>query len=816
MNKTKKLLTFFIIIIISALHLNAQINEGEIITSHTDPLNNSSPLRKPLGLTYDGTYYWATCESTSSPGTAIIYKMDNNFNLISRASNFPLYISLAYNKDENYLIACTTNKVVKLNGTTPSTLTEDANNYFIDNNIEAISYGGNNVLWFAKSGNLYKLKLNESFSAHSIQLYSSGVYISAYKITGVAFDGYFVWLLDENKNLYKKDFNDTKSVWAPYYLSGVYSPGDITFKSNLIVMGTNTTSQGTLFEINTAPRPVLNLNVSNPDTGNTLNISWQKPFDNDISEYIIKWNSVSNWPLSYSNTVSAGTYSYTITGLENFTKYFIVVIPKDTLWARYSDQIMIEYFSKSCIPTKPPTIYTVSQSAGPYTTINSALALAEDGDIIEISDNSLYNESLILTNKFLTIKAKEGFHPIIGYGGANPVIVIKTNNITIKNLEIRVEGAPANVPVINIEGKNAIIKNCIIDSSSYSGYDYTGIKINNACNVTITNCIIRDNLQKGIVITNNSEAKIINNEIYNCDKFGIYTKNSSYIEILQNKIYNINGGTGIYVHTYNDAHIFYNIIYNCKNGIYSSANNNNIFNNTVAKNDRGIIATMDSSYYINIYNNISYFNLSNDIFISNNYGTVEIQNNCYKNYSDYNMNYSAIFYYNINDNPLFVDLDNNNFELTASSPCIDAGMNINYSYYIGREIVPINGGARDIGAYEFNSVENENQIMFEESDSVSVILSANNLHPGDTLNLYIGNLDKVSSQDNKIFVTVEIYDITGKKIKTIYNTITDITSPISLNWDGKDENNQYVKSGLYLIIIKGANFQKVKKIFWIR
>lgn len=71
------------------------------------------------------------------------------------------------------------------------------------------------------------------------------------------------------------------------------------------------------------------------------------------------------------------------------------------------------------------------------------------------------------------------------------------------------------------------------------------------------------------------------------------------------------------------------------------------------------------------------------------------------------------------------------------------------------------------------------------------------------------NLDH---QDN---VVISVYDNMGKKIKEIYRGLS-LSGLNELEWDGKDEKGELVKSGVYLIEIKTSNYKKYKRVVVIR
>ena len=64
---------------------------------------------------------------------------------------------------------------------------------------------------------------------------------------------------------------------------------------------------------------------------------------------------------------------------------------------------------------------------------------------------------------------------------------------------------------------------------------------------------------------------------------------------------------------------------------------------------------------------------------------------------------------------------------------------------------------------------------------------------------------------NQSNVALEIYDIAGKKVKTLINERLD-TGFYTINWDGKNEYGENVSSGIYFYILKAGNFKETRKM----
>jgi hypothetical protein len=65
------------------------------------------------------------------------------------------------------------------------------------------------------------------------------------------------------------------------------------------------------------------------------------------------------------------------------------------------------------------------------------------------------------------------------------------------------------------------------------------------------------------------------------------------------------------------------------------------------------------------------------------------------------------------------------------------------------------------------------------------------------------------------FVTIKVYDIVGREVKTLVNTER---SPgiYSVQWDGNNNFGSKVTSGIYLYRVVAGNFTQVKKMILLK
>jgi len=75
------------------------------------------------------------------------------------------------------------------------------------------------------------------------------------------------------------------------------------------------------------------------------------------------------------------------------------------------------------------------------------------------------------------------------------------------------------------------------------------------------------------------------------------------------------------------------------------------------------------------------------------------------------------------------------------------------------------------------------------------------------------NLNEIS--EDSVFLKVGIFDLRGKKIKKLYEGTIASSQIVQLNWDGRNENNQYGGAGLYILKVQINNITTTEKIFFV-
>lgn len=289
-------------------------------------------------------------------------------------------------------------------------------------------------------------------------------------------------------------------------------------------------------------------------------------------------------------------------------------------------------------------LYVGGSGPGNYSSIQSALNDANDGDTIFIyDDSSPYNERFTI-NKQINLIGENRETTIIDGGGSGDVIRITASYVNIKKISVKGSGTSKWQDAgIDSDASHCTLEDCNL---IYNGY--AGIRLSYADNFDIINCIFHNNVH-GIYVRYTSYLDIINCTSFNNSGRGMRINHyCHHVKIINSTTYNNSVGI-IFLQGAHD-----NIVKNCTSynnvvGItHAHANdgpkpyNNKIEDCTLYNNDYGM--RVDRAI-----NNIF---VNNTIFQNNIYG-IDIKSN-----SDNNRIYHNTFLdNNINAN----DASNNNW-----------------------------------------------------------------------------------------------------------------------------------------------------------
>ena len=282
----------------------------------------------------------------------------------------------------------------------------------------------------------------------------------------------------------------------------------------------------------------------------------------------------------------------------------------------------------------------------------------------------------------------------------------------------------------------------IFDGLEIRRSEDNGIHSIGATNITIRNCRFYGHHTTGVYLTAASDNTLIElNEFWDNDHAGIEYWGSSGGMIRRNRFKKVDLGNG---YGGNGAHIYLgglgssgnwvsnttvenNLAYDTSSnygsagGIQIRGNNNTVYHNTVYKSKLSGLALVEGAN--NTYkNNIVYNDGSENMGVIAVFAAaVAAGGNIFSNNDIYTLKATSAYYWNgtfydtlaaweaasgqsgnISSDPLFVDLANRDFHLTASSPAVNFGVNVGVTTDYAGATRPVDA-EYDIGAYEYVS-----------------------------------------------------------------------------------------------------------------
>ncbi len=485
-----------------------------------------------------------------------------------------------------------------------------------------------------------------------------------------------------------------------------------------------------------------------------------------------------------------------------------------------------------------------------YETIQLGIDAANNGDTILV-DTGLYVENIDFLGKniklgshyILTMDTNYIYQTIIDGDSSGTVVSIincEDSTTQLTGFTIR-NGADTLGGGIIIENSNVKISNCII-TNNVTYANGGGIYCNHS-NPDISYCKISDNRGYelphiwlygiGVYLTNSggsiTNSIVTNNRAHAIEGIGIYHNNSTtYLENMEisynNGAYH-GGGLSIYAKNklvFNNLHIKGNgavlgggvgtggnltltnsIIENNHQGGFYLVGNLTLINCTVIENrgDHYGSGVFNATGVLYLYNTIFSNNTPNEIILRYNQ---EINAEAYLSYSNLYPNgvggMTGFAYYlegNINTDPMFSETGDYYYMLRDESACVNSGtpdtsgLNLPKSDIAGNN--RIYGGRIDMGAYENQNVT----IGIAEYDYKNFSIEPNPFHNGTFLRYHA---------NNKTNVVIDLFDLTGRKIKNICTGLT-----ISEN-DKLPVNTNGLEKGIYILVIRTGKAVISRKI----
>ncbi len=270
------------------------------------------------------------------------------------------------------------------------------------------------------------------------------------------------------------------------------------------------------------------------------------------------------------------------------------------------------------------------------------------------------------------------------------------------------------------------------------------------------------------------------------------------------------GGEGAGIHCGNSSPIIKNcIFYNNKacdvNGLTGGAtaflnSKSKIMNCTFVNNraDCGSVLFSHASS-VEFHNCVIAFNIGSEPNCGNQWGTDSIYMPRLYNCNVFgNQNTEWIYPYisenELNVDPMFCDSSNNDFTLQSNSPCLPE--NNDYNALIGA----LGEGCATTDVEELNSSDNypgEFQLL------------QNYPNPCNSSTLIAFSLPRAS------YVTMDIYNVLGRKIRTLINERLPAGHKRVI-WDGKDDIGHRLASGIYFYRLKCEEFSESRKMLYLK
>jgi len=499
-------------------------------------------------------------------------------------------------------------------------------------------------------------------------------------------------------------------------------------------------------------------------------------YDNSLpAQNIVSWE----WDLNGDGTIDSTDEnpSYTYTEIGSYDVTLTISDGTDTVEVTMENYITV---------TEPDDIS--GNVSGTWHIDHSPYNIS--GDIVIPEDSFLIIEpgvEIITSNSEIII---EGY---IYANAEDDEPIVFTSDTTWKGLRIinsQIENTLYNCKFDNASQTALIINDSVVNLIGNTFYENSASTNPGALKITNSNdTILKNNIFANNLSTNGAAAVEINASSFSVEN-NLFVNNTGYI----GSSFAVRSGSAI---TFD--------------------------NNTVANNE----FTSSNGYHI--FNHNSYLQIRNSIIIgesrliSNFSGAATIAE-----YSNISNGYSGGG--NIDEDPLFdnpsegIGIDYNGLDavwyLSDESPCVDAGNpEETYNdpedpYNPGYAKFPAKGTIRnDMGTYGGSgtsfwvSVEEETIIPHPVTEN-RIITYPNPFNP--SVNISLDSIEYSSESP----VTLKIYNTKGQVVKTLlHNVVTEKTNFI---WNGHDERNRPLPSGIYFIGFVSGNVNVNQKVLLLK
>jgi len=225
-------------------------------------------------------------------------------------------------------------------------------------------------------------------------------------------------------------------------------------------------------------------------------------------------------------------------------------------------------------------LYVGGGGPGNYTTIQSAINAAVEGDTIYVYAGT-YHENLIVDKPLLRLMGEDRDVTTIQGDSLNSTVELTRQAVIIQGFTIKNDGSQAGIYTFTSASGHIFTDNIFTRTSR-------GISLFFSSENAITGNLFYYNTECGIYMEVGQNNTIFNNEFYNNTDEGIYLQGSGVLYIENNTIRN--NGYGIHAYRTNGSTIRNNVIVSNSYGIYLSgkftvnSNQNTISHNRINYN----------------------------------------------------------------------------------------------------------------------------------------------------------------------------------------------------------------------------------------
>ncbi|MDO9577347.1 MAG: FlgD immunoglobulin-like domain containing protein [Candidatus Cloacimonadales bacterium] len=404
---------------------------------------------------------------------------------------------------------------------------------------------------------------------------------------------------------------------------------------------------------------------------------------------------------------------------------------------------------------------------------------------------------------------------------------IRFENINIQNGIITDSGVAiiSSTAGGNIQLKNVTVNNVETQDGGNAGVWFNGTTFFKAVDCTFSNntCVGSTAFSAGLYAISSGDILI-----ENCKFFGNNATGTTWYGYASSLLVTDDNDEmgNVFI---NNCLFYDNVVNNGKSTIYAQVLDNDVLtftNNTLFNNDSpyGIEFQGNIQCHNNILRNngnyeIALFDKSGQGIISE----IDLSHNNIQGGQSaiYNQNNANIVNWgegNIDADPLFFLSGDDPYQLTEFSPCLDTGTQDTTGLFLppwdllhNQRVWDGNGNGSaiiDMGAYEYGAepyVEAPQNLVPSTPNQLTNY--PNPFNPSTTI--------KFSVTQTSSFVTLEIYNIKGQKVKTLIDAYLP-KGVFSTTWNGRDSSNKRVSSGEYIAKLQQDGKETAKKIMMLK